>query len=167
MMEFPITELAVPVFDELIALIRSFKEDEFNLQPVAGGWSAAQAAEHIRLSVSGMEAILSGVSVETDRDPQQYVDAIRDIFMDFGRKMQSPARIAPADTTYALDAMAASFTAFGRRLQQIIEEEDLSCTYPDASLPGFPPFTRVEWLAFAMYHTQRHIHQMRGISARL
>lgn len=166
-MENTITSLVSPVFEELIHLIDSFHHDNFNARPASGGWTAAQVAEHIRLSAGSIAKVLTGTTISTDRDPEANVGTLRAIFMDFDSRMQSPDFILPADKPY----QKADFIVFFRRLikdiEDAVDELDLSETCLDFELPNMGRLTRIEWIAFVLYHTQRHIHQMRNISRKV
>ncbi len=166
-MDFPIVELVVPVFEELLSLGGSFTDDRFNVKPAAGGWTAGQILQHIKLSAGNISTLLGSNTAETDRDPQEHIDQLRSIFMDFGSKMQAPAFIVPEDKHYDRDRMMAYFQSLKEEMAEIIENDDLSLTCLNFTMPGFPPFTRVEWLAFVMFHTQRHIHQLRVLSVQV
>ena len=40
---------------------------------------------------------------------------------------------------------------------------DLTLTCLDFQLPGYENFTILEWISFALIHTQRHTHQLNEI----
>lgn len=162
-----ITSFSAPVFEELLLLMGSFNRDNFNLKPSGGGWSAGQTAQHIRLSAGGILKTLYATTIQTDRDPEQYVAQIREVLMDFGHKRTSPPLIEPQEGNYDPEKLAKSFSGLKDDFEEAIEHLDLSCTCLDFQLPGFGLFTRIEWLAFMIYHTQRHIHQMRSISQKI
>jgi hypothetical protein len=44
-----------------------------------------------------------------------------------------------------------------------VQTLDLTSTCLGFELPGFGKFTRLEWGNFILYHTQRHMHQMKNI----
>lgn len=166
-MEYVVTSLTGPVFEELIHLIGSFTDDNFNTRPSTGGWSAGQVAQHIRLSAGSIVPLLNGGVVETDRDPEEKIDAIRDLFMDFDSRFESPEFIVPADRPYGRNEFLPYFRHLLKEIEQAVAQLDMSCTCTDFELPGFGRLTRVEWIAFVLYHTQRHIHQMRKLSQKI
>ncbi len=87
-------------FTELAEIISSFNEDQINLIPFEGSWTAGQVAEHILLSVSGFEKTINGSVAETERAPDALKDKIKASFLDFTIKMKSPDFIIPAEKNY-------------------------------------------------------------------
>ena len=53
------------------------------------------------------------------------------------------------------------------KMIEAIKTLNLSETCTAFELPGFGEFTRAEWIYFAMYHTQRHTHQLKKIYERM
>lgn len=166
-MEYVVTSLTGPVFEELIHLIHSFTDENFNTRPSTGGWSAGQVAEHIRLSAGDVVQLFNGGAFETDRDPEMNIAPIRNLFMDFDSKFESPESIVPADKDYGRGAFVSYFHQLSAEIDEAVAQLDMSCTCSGFELPGFGLMTRVEWIAFVVYHTQRHIHQMRKLSQKI
>jgi len=67
-------------FTELAEIISSFNEDQINLIPFEGSWTAGQVAEHILLSVSGFEKTINGSVAETERAPDALKDKSKQVF---------------------------------------------------------------------------------------
>ena len=166
-MQYPIETLAVPVFEELINLINSFTDENFNKIPFEGSWTAGQVARHVKLSAGNISNVLNGGTETTDRDPENKVAQIRDIFMDFSNKMQSPSFIIPEYKHYKIEAFTSFFENLRHEITAAIDNLDLSETCLDLELPGIGKLTRIEWISFVIFHTQRHIHQMRNISQKV
>ncbi|SDE80797.1 DinB superfamily protein [Mucilaginibacter pineti] len=146
-----------------IKTILAIDPGDFNRIPFKGSWTAAQVAEHIRLSVTGTIAIFNAPVMATDRDPGQYIDAVKDIFLDFAAQYPSAAAIIPADKQYSKEALKNQLIAIFEELQQNILAKDLTETCLAAEIPGMGHLTRLEWTYLAVYHTQRHDHQIKKI----
>ncbi|MGK4569346.1 DinB family protein [Flavobacterium sp. 3HN19-14] len=166
-MDYPIASLAVPVFEELTQLIDSFSEENFNKIPFEGSWTAGQVAQHIKLSAGNVTSVLNGNTAATDRDPEEKIAQLRDLFMNFDTKMQSPVFIIPEFKKYKTEKFVTFFKNLEEDLSEAIENLDLSQTCLDFEIPGFGKLTRIELIAFVIFHTQRHIHQMRKISQKV
>ena len=89
-------------FSELGEIISSFDEDQFNLIPFEGSWTAGQVTQHVTLSISGFEKIMNGSIAETERSPDALKQKIKEIFLDFTTKIKSPDFIAVSYTHLTL-----------------------------------------------------------------
>ena len=154
-------------FKELGEIISSFDEDQINLIPFEGSWTAGQVAEHILLSVSGFEKTLNGSVAETERAPDALKDKIKASFLDFTTKMKSPDFIIPAEKNYEKDKLTKTLENFRGKINLAMETMDLSKTCLAFELPVLGFLTRLESIYFILYHTQRHIHQMKNIYQKL
>lgn len=149
--------------DKLLQAIESFPEEKFNTVPFAGSWTAGQVSEHILKSVSGIPELLYGDTKPTTRNPEEKVDAIKTMFLDFTTKMKSPDFVLPGNDPIEKEKMLASWQELKTKMMGAINNLDLSATSTVFELPGFGEFTRSEWIWFAIYHTQRHTHQLKKI----
>jgi hypothetical protein len=161
-------QVAADVEATLAAFIKTtlaIDPDNFNRVPVEGSWTTAQVAEHIRLSITGTIAIFNAPVTATYRDPGQYINAVKDIFLDFDARYPSAAAIVPADKSYSKEALKNELIAIFEELQQNIQTKDLTETCLAAEIPGIGHLTRLEWAYLAVYHAQRHDHQVKNIVA--
>lgn len=149
----------------LLRLLSSFSEKQLHTVPFEGSWTAGQVAEHIWKA--GDCSLLYEAATPVNRAPDQKVDAIKAMFLNFSIKMKSPEMILPGNAHLPKDVIMGNIhqvwdklTAAANTLQ--LEEE---CT--SFEVPGFGPFTRLEWIQFINIHTQRHIHQLQNIQAHL
>ncbi len=154
-------------FTELGEIISSFNEDQINLIPFEGSWTAGQVAEHIILSVSGFQKIMNGPVAETKREPEGLKNKIQTIFSDFTTKMKSPDFIIPAKKNYKKDELLNALQDLRGKINQVIETLDLTKTCLAFELPVLGFLTRLESIYFILYHTQRHIHQLKNIYRQL
>lgn len=76
---------------ELLQSLSSFKDDELNIVPFAGSWTAGQVGEHLLKSGSGITQILLGNTQATERPQDEEVESIAAIFLDFTKK-KNPLR---------------------------------------------------------------------------
>jgi uncharacterized damage-inducible protein DinB len=145
-------------------LIESFDEDSINKIPSRGGWSAARVAEHIHKSDQGMILLLSGPSRNDERLPDLHAKQIRDLFLDFDTKLNSPDFIIPENKFYHRESLLAVFDADRKKLNEILLHSDLTETCTAFPFPGTGELTRLEILTFILAHTRRHIHQLEKIA---
>lgn len=161
-----ILEKVKDVTDELISILSSFNPVDINKKLMEGAWSAAQVGEHLYKSY-GVVDILKAPVKKTDRAPDEKVESIKLTFLNFDIKMSSPEFIIPSEGNLEKEALINSLRERTSRIIEISKSLDLSETCLAFSIPGSGEFTRLEWLHFILYHTQRHIRQLKNIQQKL
>lgn len=146
---------------DLISLVNAVSENDTDVIPFEGSWTAGQLLEHLDKAVS--PEILNGKVQSADRPADQKVPEIKKIFLDFNIKFKSPGFIEPTeevhDKNVLLDSLSGKFDALINAAGTMnLQEECL-----DFEVPGMGKFSRMEWISFYMIHTQRHLHQLRKI----
>ena len=149
---------------QLFQVVGGFAEEEFNKQPFEGSWTPGQVVEHVALYASGTLRTLEGKTAVTERDPGQMVTPLRNAFLEFDSKMQSPEFIRPSDDPKNKASLIASLEASFRGLARVACSEDLHATCLGFSMPTVGNMTRLEWLSFVVVHTQRHIWQLKKMA---
>lgn len=147
---------------ELVQLISSFSQKDINAIPFEDSWTAAQVADHLLKSYAVVET-LNGPVKKTERQPGEKIQMIREVFLNFDTKMNSPEAILPAASPIDKETILRSLKSRIAQIKEVIQTRDLSETCTGFIIPGFEEFTRLEWIHFVLYHTQRHIHQMKNI----
>jgi hypothetical protein len=150
--------------NDLMSALSAMDEAELNQQPASGGWSAGQTAVHL-LKAYGVVETLNGGTKPPDRPIDRAVEQSKAMMLNFDIKMKSPESIVPPAEPVQKTALLASLQ---KRIDQLIEiaaTKDLSLTCTDFAIPGFGEFTRLEWIWFNIFHTQRHIRQIKSIQA--
>jgi len=145
---------------ELIQLASSKNEVFLNTIPFTGSWTAAQLIVHVTKS---NKAIVQGLNMQgkpADRNPEEGVPHLKKMFLDFEVKYQSPAFIIPEQGNYNKEELVNALEKSVQRLQQTRIATDLT---EIINLPAFGDVTKLELLHFVLYHTQRHIHQLKKI----
>jgi hypothetical protein len=149
---------------ELLATISSFKEEDINTVPFEGSWTPGQVGEHIYKSMSGVSHSLQGAVKKTDRDPGQKIKAIEDVFLNFDLKFESPDFIQPSDLPHDKTLLLRCLTLITAEVSEQINTQDQSAICLQPILPGFGDLTRLELNYFIVFHTQRHIHQLKKMA---
>lgn len=159
------TELVTEI-DNVIAALRKaitvFTPGDFNTIPFKDSWTPAQVAGHLQKAVD--PGILYGNVKTVNRDPAAKINNAKRVFLDFSIKMQSPDFIIPSAEPRTQDEMLDILVQIWNRMKVAAQNLDLSVTCTDFEIPGFGEFTRLEWIWFYIFHTQRHIHQLRKIA---
>lgn len=162
-MQRDITNQIVPTFDSLVEAISGFGHESFNAVPFEGSWTAGQCVQHIKLSAGKIIDVLEGRIEKASRDPEEKVGQVAALFLDFDTKMKSPEFINPEMRTYDAQRFMDFFRKFKADLDEAANRLDLSQVCLDFEIPGFGAMTRLEWIAFVLFHTQRHVRQLEKI----
>jgi DinB family protein len=151
--------------NDLLQGLASIKTEDFNRIPFKGSWTAGQLAEHMEKAI-GPEVLFGRVH-PTERRPDEKVEAIQAVFLNFDIKMRSPDFIQPTGTVHQQDQLIASLEKKVSLVKEAISTLDLSETCDDFNIPVFGEFTRLEWISLFISHTQRHIRQLKNIAEKL
>jgi len=157
-----VEETGAAVIDEL----NLFSEEQLNLVPFAGSWTGGQVGEHLLKSAGVVQVVFGRTAPTTDRAPDEKVPMLR-IFLDFSIKMKSPDFILPSEGFHARQPLIDGLQKDWQRLGEAVDTLDLSETCLDFEMPGVGQLTRLEWVSFYVYHSKRHLHQLRNILASL
>ena len=147
----------------LLQTVSDFPQEKFNTVPFKDSWTAGQVAEHIVKFSSGGAEILSSPGTDTKRDPAEKINALCDLFLNFDIKMVAPDFIRPSDEPHEKDIVLNLLDNAYNPMIALSKTSDLTLTYADFDLPQFGTLTRMEWLYFILFHTQRHIRQLKNI----
>lgn len=152
---------------DLFETLSLFTQEEFNAIPFAGSWTAGQVGEHLFKSESNMPGLLKGRSEKTERDPFEHVGTIRNVFLDYTTKMQSPEFILPSNDPKDRNELLEDFKGVRQQLKIILDSLDLNRTFTNFSFPRLGHLTGWELVSFAVCHSKRHIRQMKIIAEKL
>jgi len=161
------TELLTAVEEaitELVTLISSLDETQVNTVPYEGSWTAGQLFSHVTKSISGMAGAMQSESALAGRDPGEKIAMLKNIFLNFSTKMQSPDFIVPDDGPFQKQATIDALTSTFEKMKEGANKANLNGLV--TGLP-FGDVTKLELLHFVLYHTQRHLHQLKNIVAAL
>jgi hypothetical protein len=144
-----------------------FTPEEFGMIPFEGSWSAAQVAEHVLKSASGIPVVLRGQHMAADRDPEQEVNTIRSIFLDLDNKMKSPGFILPSDKPPGQKELLSQLDDVFEKIMKYAGNVNLADLFTDFPFPQMGLLTGYEWLCFITCHTERHTVQVNNIYKRI
>lgn len=145
---------------ELLQLVSSPDEKTFNTVPFEDSWTVAQLAAHITKS---NRAIINALSMEgkiAERNADARMQELQGIFLDFSLKFQSPEFILPMQDVYQKEKLVGDL---GKSIEVLKEKRNNGNLSEIISLPAFGEITKLELIHFVLYHTQRHIHQLKNI----
>ena len=152
------------VNEMLVQLLQSVDERNFNQNPGTEKWSIAQVADHIRLSNNSVAKALALKGKPVDRNPGERVGELKKMFLDFQTKYQSPDFIVPSKNIYDPELLLKELQASMQLIRERMYEDDLDELI---NHPAFGDISKFEILHFVLYHTQRHVRQIKEIAAAL
>lgn len=152
------------VFSDMHREFVAISEADINKVPYEKSWTAAQLIRHVTKSVNGISGSLATIAKPATRNPAERINELRSIFLDLDKKMQSPDFIAPEDRPYRKEESVKELEHSIESLVDVCETIDLK-----EVVEGLPlgPITKLELLHFVLYHTQRHLSQLKKIAAAL
>lgn len=145
---------------ELMELISSFSEPQINELPFAGSWTAAQVADHITRSNLAIIRSLKKEGEDGTRDPDEGIEQLKNVFLNFETKLQSPDFILPTQDIYQKQQV---IDHLNRSIVQLRETGAHADPFQTIHHSIFGDVTKLELLHFVVYHTQRHIRQLKNI----
>jgi len=148
-------------FSTLLELLSSFSQEQLNTVPFAGSWTAGQVGRH--LQKGSPEEVLYGPVRPTERQPDEKVEELRMIFLNFDTRLQSPDFVLPEEGTYHKEALVSALQQTIARVREAVATRDMSATCTAFALPVMGELTGEEWATFYLVHTQRHIQQLKRI----
>lgn len=142
-------------------LIQSIDESQVNKVPYEGSWTAGQLFNHVTKSIGGMSGAMSKETKPADRDPGEKINNFRETFLNFSTKMQSPDIVVPDAGPFKKGASIQALNDAFENMKKPTLKANLS-----ELITGLPmgDVTKLELLHFVVYHTQRHLHQLKKIS---
>ena len=145
---------------ELVKLFTSAAQQKINTIPFKHSWTAAQLAVHVTKSNKAIAQGLNMKGKPAKRNIDEGVPKLKKMFLDFDVKYKSPEFIVPEEKDYNKEEIIAALQQSIQRLKKIRDEINLS---EIISLPPFGEVTKLELVHFVLYHTKRHVHQLKNI----
>jgi hypothetical protein len=147
--------------EQFVDLLSSFNQQEANAIPFEGSWTAAQVGAHV---IKSNKSIIQAMQMEAhpaQRMPDERIEELRDVFLNFDTKLKSPDFIIPEPGVYKKENLVADLKRSIDELKTISGAVSLSGTIDHVA---FGDITKLELLHFVVYHTGRHTHQLRKIA---
>ena len=141
-------------------LMSSLEENLVNTVPYKDSWTAGQLFRHVAKSTKGIARIMRTDGTPAERDAGERIPELKKSFLNFSIKMQSPEFIIPETGPYEKGAIIEEMNKSFKLLQESTNTANLS-----GLVDGLPlgAITKLEAIHFVLYHTQRHLHQMKKI----
>lgn len=146
--------------ENLVQALQSFPEERFLNAPSPGKWSAAGIGEHLLVLEELINQVLVGPVKKVDRLPDEKVEKIKNTFLNYDEKLYAGGPIQPKGLLQNKAQIITKILECRQTLTGILQSHDLTEECIGFSHALFGKLTRLEWVYFNVYHTQRHLHQM-------
>lgn len=149
---------------QLLQALSALDEKGLNTVPYPDSWTAGELLRHITKSTGGIAKAMKQNGQPAQRAEGERIAEIKSTFLDFSLKMKSPEFIVPEKGPYEKEASTQELKAAFTALAANTNEANLG-----EMVEGLPvgAMTKLELLHFALYHSQRHVHQMKKIAEAL
>jgi hypothetical protein len=151
----------------LHSLFTAVPENAINTVPFPGSWTPGQLLRHLEMANGGCLETLRGPVQDTARPFDTAVENIRNSFLDFSTKFESPDFVVPPAIHYDKEDLLGSVRSIRSGLLTALDTHDLTQTCLLFEFPAIGYLTRWEVLHFVLYHTQRHTEQLRKMKVHL
>lgn len=145
---------------QFIDMVSMLDNRKINQIPYEGSWTAAQLCSHILKSTAGVVEAMKSDGEKTDRNSAEKIAELKAIFLSTSNTFDSPLEIVPDagpfDKQQVIDGLSAAF----KDLDFYSRNTGLS-ELLDGGLLG--DISKYELLHFVLYHSQRHLRQMKRI----
>jgi len=145
---------------EYIERISALNDEQINKIPYENSWTAGQLCNHVLKSTAGIGAAMKTAGKPMRKNSADKIAELQSIFLDVSNKFQSPKEIVPDNGPFPKQQTIDSLTACFKDL-----EVHSSKTNLDEEIDGGPlgAITKYELLHFVLYHSQRHLRQLKKI----
>ena len=141
-------------------LLSSLDDSKVNKIPFAESWTAGQVLRHVTKSTDLMAKAMASECKPAERAADEKTAVLKQTLLDFSQKMKSPEFIVPEAGPFEKQLLLKDLSRSLLQLNENAMKADLHDLVKD--LPT-GEITKLELLHFVLYHTQRHLHQLRNI----
>jgi len=152
------------VAKDLRETLATFQQKDLNVSPFEGSWSASEDVEHMDKAMMGVVMLLNGEGIPTNRDPAEKVGIFADIFLNFNTKLQSPPDALPSGKEWDKEDLTNLVEKTTAAMSASIGAQNLSQICANFEFPTVGPITKLEAVHFVIYHTERHVLQLKNIA---
>jgi hypothetical protein len=144
----------------MLDLMSQLDDKKINTVPYENSWTAGMLFRHVSKSLNAMSNAMRKDGRPAGRDEGEKIPELKKTFLDFTSKMKSPEFIVPEEGIYEKQAICDELNNSFGFLKQTTTHAEL----PDL-VEGLPlgAITKLEILHFVLYHTKRHLNQMKKI----
>jgi hypothetical protein len=153
--------------DELFVYLKGIDNSLALLHPEDNSWSILDCCEHIYILEQAVNTLFKGKTEKTDRNPTEKIEKIKYRFNDYNQKLSAGDPIKPKGIFKDKEKVIQAIVSNRSQLLELPQNGSWSDLCLGFSHAIFGYLTRIEWLYFCIFHTERHLHQMKSIEERI
>lgn len=152
--------------ENILACLNGIADNTMMLIPSKGSWSLMECFEHVHALEKLLNGIFQGPVEHTQRDASLKAEQIWEVFNNDNRKLNAPEPIAPRASFKNREVLEKALAANREQLIALAEQgpDELCMAFGHHY---FGNMTRLEWLYFCLYHSERHLRQAERIKAQI
>lgn len=131
--------------------------------PAEGKWSIQQILDHLAVTESVIVNLSHGPASENGRDATAVVNIIKEAFGDHTKVFPNPQPVNPSGQLKSIEEFLNLIERNRLAFLDEIQSKGAQFVLDLFPHPLTGTMTRLEWLYFNIYHTERHIHQIKMI----
>jgi hypothetical protein len=143
--------------------------DKLHLKNEQTAWCIMDCAEHLLIYEQEVIKALGGDAEPVkDRAPNSKVGDISHSFLEFDRRLRvsgDPDTLEGGFTNVA--DFSHTFRQNREAIKAVLRREPIDWLCKDLEHPVFGFMTRIEWVYYLIYHTERHLQQINRIESSL
>jgi len=129
-------------------------------EPGPDQWSIHTILDHLRVTDKGVYRLCKTEATPTDRSPMLIINQMKEKFKNRDVKLPAPKTVLPYYDGKSKDELILEL----EEIRSLMIDQGEALGWHEV-LDGFPhpitgTMTRLEWLYFSIYHTERHILQI-------
>jgi hypothetical protein len=149
--------------EDLIDVLSNFPLDKFNEKIGPDTWSAGDIAEHLIILENLVNQIIKGKTKPADRNPEQKIELIKSTFLNFDKKLCAGKPIAPTNRFKDKVDIIKKIKDCRQNLIETMKNCDPTLMCLDFAHQIFGELSRIEWVYYNIYHSERHFIQIKNI----
>jgi len=152
------------VTSELLDTLTNISPEIFFLKPDENSWSIGEITDHlIKIETLTFQVIQNARLSTTHRKPDEKIKYIRDTLMNFDKMLSAGGPILPDHQINNKDELIYKLKEIRQSLINFIPNNDLSIRCEIFEHQLFGKLTRIEWLYYVVYHSERHLNQINKV----
>ncbi|MGB0524944.1 MAG: DinB family protein [Flammeovirgaceae bacterium] len=145
---------------KLLDFIQQVDDSKLLVNPTRKEWSIMDCCEHILQLEQALMKLFRGPVEKVDAQSSSNVDLIKERFLDFSRKLTAFGVILPQRKYKSKTEISEALKETRKMLLRIGKNNGWNKKCMLYAHPLFGHLTRLEWIAFCIYHVERHLNQM-------
>lgn len=151
----------------LLTALSGFTPERFTEKPSENEWSAAQIAEHLwKLDQSTCKTLRGETEPTAGRPPDEKIALIKER-MEATVKRIAPEAMQPSNEVFEQRPLLQKLQQQQAMMKDAFLSSDETETCTSFQHPVLGLMTKMEWMAFAIYHVQRHLRQLAQLEEKL